>query len=106
MTTKRIAGGSAGGGTSCVDPDCRDPSAARQGMKFNPVYENVQHWSTPRIIDTWEDMPWQPMAKCPSLNVKYPLDDRSHGSRATMWYLEAGAATPEFMTEGPNTYAH
>jgi hypothetical protein len=66
-------------------------------MKFNPDYTKVTHWSTPRIIDTWEDMPWQPMADYPGLNVKYLVDDVSHGFRARMWFLEAGAETPDFL---------
>ena len=88
-----------GGGTWCVDPDCRNPEEAgdTQQMKFNPDYKEIQYWSTPRIIDTWEDMPWQPMEEHPGLNVKYLVDDPSHGYRATMWFLEVGAATPDFM---------
>lgn len=86
-----------GAGTWCVDPDCRGQSTEGSSMKFNPDYKKVTHWSTPRIIDTWEDMPWQPMQDYPGLNVKYLVDDPSHGFRATMWFLEAGADTPDFM---------
>jgi hypothetical protein len=39
-------------------------------------------------------MPWQPVEGSPGLNVKYLVDDPSHGFRATMWFLEAGAARP------------
>jgi len=98
--------GGVGGGTWCVDPDCRNLPEGSQGMKFNPDYKNIQHWSTPRIIDTWQDMPWQPMADYPGLNVKYLVDDPSHGFRATMWFLEAGAATPDFMKANYYKQAH
>lgn len=86
-----------GGGTWCVDPDCRNMPEGSQGMKFNPDYKKIQYWSTPRIIDTWEDMPWQAVDGHPGLNIKHLVDDPSHGFRATMWFLEAGAATPDFM---------
>lgn len=90
--------GHVGAGSWCVDPDCRgDDYDSSSSMKFNPNYKDIQYWSTPRIIDTWEDMPWQPMADYPGLNVKYLVDDVSHGFRARMWFLEAGAETPDFM---------
>jgi hypothetical protein len=85
------------GGTWCIDPDCRNQSEDAPGMKYNPNWREIQHWSTPRIIDTWDDMPWQPMEEYPGLNVKYLVEDPSHGFRARMWFLEAGAATPDFM---------
>jgi len=90
--------GHVGAGTWCVDPDCRgDDYDSSTSMKFNPDYRDITYWSTPRIIDTWQDMPWQPMADYPGLSVKYLVDDVSHGFKATMWFLEAGAETPEFM---------
>lgn len=88
--------GHVGAGTWCVDPDCRD-SDAEGTMSFNPDYREIKHWSTPRIIDTWEDMPWQPVKEHPGLSVKHLVDDESHGYRARMWFLEAGADTPDFM---------
>ncbi len=94
------------GGTWCVDPDCRDLPEGSQGMKFNPDYKDIQYWSTPRIIDTWQDMPWQAMEEYPGLNIKHLVDDPSHGFRATMWFLEAGAATPDFMRPGYFKQAH
>ncbi len=85
-------------GSWCVDPDCRRAEYdSSNSMKFNPDYKEVTYWSTPRIIDTWEDMPWQVMEEYPGLSVKYLVDDVSHGFRARMWFLEAGAATPDFM---------
>lgn len=85
-----------GAGTYTVDPAVRNnPPAPGQGMQYNPDYKKVQYWSTPRIIDTLEKMPWQPVEGVPGLNVKYLLDDPSHGFRAIMWFLEAGAKTPE-----------
>lgn len=68
---------------------------AAGGMPFNPDYRKVMHWSNPRIIDTLDHMPWQPVEGSPGLNVKYLIDDPEHGFRATMWFLEAGAKTPE-----------
>lgn len=94
------------GGTWCVDPDCRNQTEGAQGMKFNPDYKSVTHWSTPRIIDTWEDMPWQAMPEYPGLNIKRLVDDPLHGFRATMWFLEAGAATPDFMKPSYFKEAH
>jgi hypothetical protein len=85
-------------GTWTVDPAVRNqeqPQGQSQGMRYNPDYKKIQHWTTPRIIDTLEKMPWQPMDGIPGLNVKYLVDDPSHGFRATMWFLEAGAKTPE-----------
>lgn len=80
-------------GSFTVDPAVRNspPSA---GMKYNADYKKIQHWSTPRIIDTLEKMPWQPVEDVPGLNVKYLIDDPSHGYRATMYFLEANAKTP------------
>lgn len=83
-----------GGGTYTVDPAVRGKPAVG-GMRFDPDYRKIMHWSTPRIIDTLENMPWQPVEDSPGLNVKYLLDDPSHGFRATMWFLEAGARTPQ-----------
>ena len=94
------------GGTWCVDPDCRGEVAESLGMKFNPDYKDVTYWSTPRIIDTWEDLPWQAMPEYPGLSIKYLVDDPSHGYRATMWFLEAGAATPDFMMPSYFKEAH
>lgn len=94
------------GGTWCVDPDCRSEDGESLGMKFNPDYKDVTYWSTPRIIDTWEDMPWQAMQEYPGLNIKHLVDDPSHGFRATMWFLEAGAATPDFMKPSYFKEAH
>lgn len=77
-----------------VDPDVRNGERV-QGMRYNPDYKQIQHWATPRIIDTLDKMPWQPVAGSPGLNVKHLSDDPSHGFRADMWFLEAGAQTPE-----------
>lgn len=77
-----------------VDPAVRkDPSLAR-GMQYNNAWRKVQHWATPRIIDTLTDMPWQPVDGVPGLSVKHLSDDPAHGFRADLWFLEAGAATP------------
>ncbi|HKZ73916.1 MAG TPA: hypothetical protein VJ011_07625 [Steroidobacteraceae bacterium] len=85
-----------GAGTYTVDPAVRDkPQPEGGGMRYNPDYKKIQHWSTPRIIDTLEKMPWQAVDGVPGLNVKYLIDDPSHGFRANMWFLEAGAKTPE-----------
>jgi hypothetical protein len=83
-----------GAGTFTVDPAVREQPSASGSMRFNPDYKSILHWSTPRIIDTLEKMPWQPVAGSPGLNVKHLLDDPSHGFRARMWFLEAGAARP------------
>ena len=86
-----------GRGTFTVDPAVRNlPEFGKgQGIQFNPDYKKVTHWANPRIIDTLEKMPWQPVEGSPGLNVKYLLDDPSHGFRAKMWFLQAGAATPD-----------
>lgn len=87
--------GNVGAGSYTVDPAVRDnPPAPGQGMQYNPDYKKIQYWSTPRIIDTLEKMPWQAVDGAPGLNVKYLIEDPSHGYRATMWFLEAGAKTP------------
>jgi hypothetical protein len=80
-------------GSWTVDPAVRDGSNS-QGMRFNKDYKKIQNWSTPRIIETIEKFPWQPVEGSPGLNVKYLIDDPSHGFRATMYFLEAGAKTP------------
>jgi hypothetical protein len=82
-------------GTFTVDPAVRDKPETAGNMRFDPNYRNVLHWSTPRIIDTLEKMPWQPVEGSPGLHVKHLLDDPSHGFRAVMWFLEAGAARPD-----------
>jgi hypothetical protein len=78
-----------------VDPDVRGTPAGNQGMRYNPDYKQIQNWSTPRIIDTLDKMPWQPVEGSAGLNVKHLVDDPSHGFRADMWFLEAGAKAPE-----------
>ena len=99
-----------GKGTWTVDPIYRElPQFAEsqgQGMRYNPDYKEVTHWSTPRIIDTLDHMPWQPVKDVPGLNIKHLLDDPSHGFRARMWFLEAGAKTPEMMKAYHYTQAH
>lgn len=78
-----------------VDPDVRNgDTKAAGGMRYNPDYKKIAHWATPRIIDTLDKMPWQPVEGSPGLNVKHLADDPSHGFRADMWFLEARAATP------------
>jgi hypothetical protein len=76
-----------------VDPDVRN-GAPSQGMRYNPDYKRIQNWATPRIIDTIDKMPWQPVEGAHGLNVKHLIDDPSHGFRADMWFLEAGAQSP------------
>jgi hypothetical protein len=82
-------------GTWNVDPECRDDKTACQN--FNPNYKEITHWAVPRIIDTLNDMPFQPVESSPGLSIKYLVDDLLHGFRATMWYLETGAETPKIM---------
>ena len=84
-----------GAGTWRVDPECRDEESACRN--FNPDYKKITHWATPRIIDTLNDMPFQPVESSPGLSIKHLIDDPLHGFRATMWYLEAGAKTPKTM---------
>jgi|GEM_PF-599605 len=96
-----------GAGTFTVDPAVRNlPPQQGGGMKYNPDYKKIQHWSTPRIIDTLEKMPWQPVEGSPGLNVKYLIDDPAHGFRATMWFLEAGAKTPAQLRPHSYSKAH
>ena len=77
-----------------VDPDVRNDPAAAGEMRYNPDYVRIQHWETPRIIDTLDRMPWQPVAGTPGLNVKHLVDDPLHGFRADMWFLEKDAPGP------------
>jgi hypothetical protein len=81
------------GGSYTVEAPAQPPQPGG-GMPYNPDFKKITHWSTPRIIDTLEKMPWQPVPGSPGLNAKYLIDDPDHGFRATMWFLEAGAATP------------
>ncbi|MBS0418816.1 MAG: hypothetical protein JSR66_13965 [Proteobacteria bacterium] len=81
-----------------VDPDVRNgDEKSAGGMHYNPDYKKIQNWATPRIIDTLDKMPWQPVAGSPGLNVKHLIDDPSHGFRADMWFLEAKSPTPEMF---------
>ena len=94
-------------GTFTVDPKVRNsPVGSGGGMKFNPDYQKILHWSTPRIIDTLDRMPWQPVEGSPGLNVKLLIDDPSHGFRATMYFLEAGAKTPTSLRPHYYKQAH
>jgi len=88
-----------------VDPDVRNAEAS-QGMRYNPNYKEIQNWATPRIIDTLDKMPWQPVDGAPGLNVKHLIDDPSHGFRADMWFLEAGAQTPAVFRPSYYRQAH
>ncbi len=81
-------------GTWTVDPSCLGETTCDH---FNPDYKDITHWATPRIIDTLNEMPFQAVESSPGLSIKHLVDDPSHGFRATMWYLEAGAKTPENM---------
>jgi hypothetical protein len=93
-----------GAGTFTVDPAVqKDPSLAKN---YNPNFNNIKHWSTPRIIDTLDKMPWQPVEGVPGLNAKYLIDDPSHGYRATMWFLERGAKTPDMLRPHYYKQAH
>jgi hypothetical protein len=85
--------GGVNAGSYTVDPAVRN-NPPTTGMRYNADYKKIQYWSTPRIIDTLDKMPWQPVEGAPGLNAKYLIDDPSHGYRATMWFLEAGAKTP------------
>ncbi|MEP7311568.1 MAG: hypothetical protein ABI859_03220 [Pseudomonadota bacterium] len=81
-----------------VDPAVRNqPPQSSAGMKYNPNYKQITNWSTPRIIETIEKFPWQPVEGSPGLNTKLLIDDPLHGFRATMYFLEAGAKTPAFL---------
>lgn len=89
-----------------VDPAVRkNPSLAR-GMRYTDDWKKVQHWATPRIIDTIDKMPWQPVEGVPGLNVKHLSDDPEHGFRADLWFLEAGAATPAMFRPQYYRQAH
>jgi len=93
-----------GAGTFTVDPAVqKDPSLAKN---YNPNFKDIKYWSTPRIIDTLDKMPWQPVEGVPGLSAKYLIDDPSHGFRATMWYLAAGAQTPEQLRPHYYKQAH
>lgn len=95
---------SVAGGTFTVDPAVqKDPSLAKN---YNPNFKDIKYWSTPRIIDTLDKMPWQPVEGVPGLSAKYLIDDPSHGYRATMWYLAAGAQTPDQLRPHYYKQAH
>nr|MBO2489834.1 hypothetical protein [Gammaproteobacteria bacterium] len=94
------------GETFAVDPAVeKDPSLVKH-YGFDHNYKQVKHWSTPRIIDTIDKMPWQPVEGVPGLNAKYLIDDPAHGFRARMWFLEAGAQTPEMLLPHYYKQAH
>ena len=93
-----------GAGTFTVDPAVQKDSSLAKN--YNPNFNNIKHWSTPRIIDTLDKMPWQPVEGVPGLNAKYLIDDPSHGYRATMWFLEAGAKTPDMLRPHYYKQAH
>jgi hypothetical protein len=83
--------------TFSVDPSQRGANPVKGRLRYNPDYASITHWTTPRIIDTIDQMPWQPVPGESGLNVKYLIDDPLHGFRATMYFLEAGAPTPEWL---------
>ncbi len=85
--------GSGPGSSLTADPRTRDlPVAARGGG--NPGWKDVKMWATPRIIDTIGGMPFQDVEGSPGLHAKYLAEDSLHGFRATIYRLDAGAATP------------
>lgn len=89
-----------------VDPAVRkDPSLAK-GMRYTDDWKKVEHWATPRIIDTIDKMPWQPVEGVPGLNVKHLSDDPEHGFRANLWFLEGGAPTPAMFRPQYYRQAH
>jgi mannose-6-phosphate isomerase-like protein (cupin superfamily) len=79
--------------TFSVDPACAQK--VNKCYNYNDRHAEIEHWAVPRIIDTLNEMPFQAVEGSPGLKMKYLAADPLHGFRATMWYLEAGAETPE-----------
>lgn len=88
--------GSARGSSLTADPKTRDLPPAKPGERGggNPGWRDVKMWATPRIIDTIGGMPFQDVEGAPGLHAKYLAEDNLHGFRATIYRLDAGAATP------------
>lgn len=96
-----------GAGTWKVDPACRNGDDMEgECANYNADYADVAQWATPRIIDTLNEMPFQPVTGVPGLHVKHLTDDPLHGFRARMWFLEAGAPTPAMMEPHYYRQAH
>jgi hypothetical protein len=85
--------GSARGSSLTADPRTRDLPVAERGGG-NPGWKDVKMWATPRIVDTIGGMPFQDVEGSPGLHAKYLAEDSLHGFRATIYRLDAGAATP------------
>ena len=67
--------------------------------RYSEAYKQVQQWTVPRIIDTLQDIPWEPADGVDGVFVKHLVEDQVRGFRATMWRLSAGwdsAQAPEF----------
>src|SRR5690606_13144041 len=94
------------GGTFAVDPAVEKDHSLSKNYPFDENYRDIKHWTTPRILDTIDKMPWQPVEGVPGLNAKYLIDYPSKGWRATMWFLEAGAQTPDMLRPHYYKQAH
>ena len=73
-----------GGKTIYVMPD--DPN-------YGDEWKQVRQWTTPRIIDTISELPWEPYTGAKGISIKRLADDRVRGFRALMWLLPAGWKT-------------
>ena len=70
-----------GGKTIYVIPD--DPN-------YSDEWKQVEQWTTPRIIDTLSELPWEPYPEAKNISIKRLADDQVRGFRAVMWLLPAG----------------
>ena len=73
-----------------IGPEGHTYNPEPQAPNYKPDFRQNKYWSTPRIIDTIEQLPWEPVPSVPGLNVKRLSDDPGRGFRATLWWLEEG----------------
>ena len=67
-------------------------------------FKTVKQWTTPRIVDTIADMPWEPLRSTDGILVKRLAEDQKRGFRATLWQVPAGWQRRRFETFGRPYY--
>ena len=65
-------------------------SPETQSPNYDPDNRKIKSWTVPRIIDTIEQMPWEPDDTAPGLYLKRLADDPGRGFRARLLRLEPG----------------
>lgn len=82
-----------------IGPEGRTFNPEPDAPNYKPNFQENKHWAVPRIIDTIEQLPWEPSRSVPGLHVKLLADDPGRGFRAMLRWLEPGwnsAQSPEF----------